>query len=42
MGTEKRKMLLNVWLKIGGSERIYLFTVKVKTFGRMEEAEKKK
>jgi len=41
METEKHRMLLNVWLKTGGSERIYLFTVKVKTFGRKEEAERR-
>jgi hypothetical protein len=32
----KNTKLLYVWLKIGSSERIYLFTVKAKTFGRME------
>jgi hypothetical protein len=41
METEKHGILLCVWLKTGGSERIYLFTVKVKTFGRMEKAERR-
>jgi len=41
METEGHRMFLYVWLEIGGGESIYLFTVEVKTFGRMEEAERR-
>jgi hypothetical protein len=37
----KNTKLFYVWLKIRGSERIYLFMAKTKTFGRMEEAERR-